>query len=80
MKFLNVTESSIIFSFPQGHDADTHNPMRLTLEGIRTPRSFRPSSEFKVETISTLGYPIDAGGSDITVIMSKMNTMAGLEI
>lgn len=54
--------------------------MRLTLEGVRTPRSFRPSAEFGVETISTEGYPIDAGGSDITVTMSEMNTMSSFEL
>ena len=70
MKFVNLTSASILFSFPKGHDHTKHNPMRLTLEGVRTPRSFRPSSEFGVETISTLGYVIDAGGSDITVTMN----------
>ena len=54
--------------------------MRLTLEGVRTPRSFRPSSEFGVQTISTLGFVIDAGGSDITVTMNKMNTMSGFDV
>ena len=44
--------------------------MRLTLENVRTPRSFRPSSEFLVETTSPEGYVIDAGGSDITVTMN----------
>lgn len=45
-----------------------------------TPRSFRPSSDFKVYTKSVEGYIVDSGGQDITVAMSNMNSIAGLQI
>ena len=50
------------------------------MQNIRTPRSFRPSSEFLIETTSIEGYIIDAGGSDITVEMQKMNTLPPMSI
>ena len=52
--------------------------MTLSIKGVRTPRSFRPSSEFAIRTISTEGYVIDAGGQDITVTMSEMNILTSL--
>jgi len=78
IRFSNVTREYIMFEFPAGHKHDSHNPLRLTLESLRTPRSYRPSSEFTVETMSTEGYVIDAGGSDITVTMNQMNDIKGL--
>ena len=65
--------------FPNGHTIE-QNPIRLTLKNIRTARSFRPSSEFRVETMSIEEYVIDGGGSDITVVMSNMNTLSSVEI
>jgi hypothetical protein len=80
IRFNNVTTEYISFEFPSGHNYTKHNPLRLTLENIRTPRSFRPSSEFTVETRSTQGYIIDAGGSDITVVMNQMNDLTALDV
>jgi len=51
-KFVNVTAEYIMFVFENGHEYLTDNPIKLTLEKIRTPRSFRPSSEFVIETMS----------------------------
>ena len=56
------------------------DPLRLIMQDIRTPRSFRPSSEFIIQTMSKEGYIIDQGGSDISVVMSQMNTMTSLAI
>lgn len=64
LKFENVTSEYILFSVPDGHST-VNNPIILTIEGVRTPRSFRPSSEFLIESMSEEGYVIDAGGSDI---------------
>ena len=50
------------------------------MRNLRTPRSFRPSSEFKIETRTEEGYVIDGGGSDITVEMKEMNSLTGIEI
>lgn len=33
-----------------------------------------------IETISTEDYVIDAGGTDITVVMDTMNALTGVEI
>lgn len=54
--------------------------MEVTLEQVMTPRSFRPSSDFKIYTKSEEGYIVDSGGQDITVAMSTMNSMAGLQV
>ena len=79
MVFKEVTSEYILFTFPNGHSTDD-NPIRLSLNDVRTPRSFRPSSEFKIETWTVEGFIIDAGGTDITVTMSKMNELTKLEI
>lgn len=79
MQFHNVTSSYMYMKFPTGH-ATSDNPIRLTLQNLRTPRSFRPSSEFKIETRTEEGYVIDGGGSDITVQMNEMNFLTGIEI
>ena len=64
LKFVNVTSEYLLFSLPNGHST-VNNPLILTIEGVRTPRSFRPSKEFVIESMSVEGYIIDAGGSDI---------------
>lgn len=69
-QFVNVTSEFILFAFEVEHNHLVDNPITLTLEKVRTPRSFRPSSEFLIETMSVEGFVIDAGGSDITVTMS----------
>lgn len=74
-----LTSRLIIFKFDEAHTTAA-NPIKLRLENIRMPRSFRPSSEFSVETKSLEGFVIDAGGSDITVTMSEMNTLNSLSI
>ena len=79
MEFVEVTPEYILLKFPNGHSIDD-NPIRLTLLDIRTPRSFRPSSEFRIETMSVEKFVIDGGGTDIAVVMSVMNTMNGVEI
>ena len=79
MEFVELTSEYILLSFPEGHSTDD-NPIRLTLQGIRTPRSFRPSSEFRIETMSVEKYVIDGGGTDIAVVMSEMNTLTSVEI
>ena len=43
--FVELTSQSILLNFPDGHSINS-NPIELTLKNIRTPRSFRPSSEF----------------------------------
>ena len=72
MEFVELTPEYLLLTFPNGHSI-TKNPIRPTLEGIRTPRSFRPSSELRIETMSVEKYVIDGGGTDIAVAMSKMN-------
>ena len=52
----------------------------MKFENIRTPRSFKPSSEFLIQTMSVEGFVIDQGGSDITVVMSEMNTIPEISI
>ena len=79
IQFVEVVESYLLLQFPEGH-LTSKNPIELTIKGMRTPRSFRPSSEFVIETLSTENYVIDAGGSDITITMNIMNTLTGLEI
>ena len=69
----------MIAEFESAHSTD-NNPLKLTLENIRMPRSYRPSSEFVVQTTSLEGFVIDQGGSDITVTMSQMNTLSSLAI
>ena len=69
----------MLLGFPDGHEIE-NNPIRLTIENIRTPRSFRPSSEFLIETMSVEGHVIDAGGTDIQVAMSQMNKMTAMSI
>ena len=64
---------------PNGHNTE-NNPIELGITGLRTPRSFRPSSEFVIETLTEEDYIIDAGGSDIRVEMSKMNFMDNFAI
>jgi len=66
MDFVELTPEYILFKFPDGHSTD-NNPIRLTLKNIRTPRSFRPSSEFRIETMSVEEYVIDGGGTDISL-------------
>ena len=77
--FVELTSEYILLSLPDGHSTK-NNPILLTLNNIRTPRSFRPSSEFLIETSSDEGYVIDAGGSDITVVMNVMNELSSLDI
>lgn len=79
IEFTEVTERYLLMTFPDGH-LISRNPIELQMNDMRTPRSFRPSSEFLIETISDEGYVIDAGGTDITVTMDIMNTLTGLEI
>ena len=77
--FTEVTERYVLLTFPDGHET-IRNPIELTIRGIRTPRSYRPSSEFLIETISAEDYVIDAGGTDIVFVMDTMNTLTGVEI
>ena len=74
-----MTESYIYFIFSKGHLTED-NPIKLILQDIRTPRSFRPSSEFAIETRSDEGYVIDGGGGDIVVQMTKMNSLTEMTL
>lgn len=79
MEFVSITSTVLELKFVNGHKTD-QNPIRMTLGKIRTPRSFRPSSEFLIQTMSVEGFVIDQGGSDIAVVMSEMNTIPTIEI
>ena len=79
MAFVEVTPEYLLLKFPLGHQT-VNNPILLSIEGVRTPRSFRPSSEFVIQTMSVEEYIIDAGGSDITVTMSKMNEISDVNL
>lgn len=79
MEFVELTPEYILLKFPDGHSIED-NPIRLTLKNIRTPRSFRPSSEFRIETMSVEGYVIDGGGTDISLQMSVMNTLTSVDL
>jgi hypothetical protein len=67
-----VHTDHLIFDMPLGHITED-NPIKLTLQSMRTPRSFRPSGGFDVRSATVEEYIIDAGGSDMTVVMSVMN-------
>ena len=73
-----ITQTYALFQMPNGHLTDD-NPIELSITGLRTPRSFRQSSEFVIETMTVEKYIIDAGGGDIFVKMSRMNVMDGLK-
>ena len=85
INYHSLTSKALTFLLPDGHSTD-NNPIQIQLKGVRTPRSFRPTSEFNIETLSPIdaftgvNYIIDAGGTDITVTMSVMNVMSGIEI
>ena len=79
MEFVKMTSTELDLKFANGHTVD-QNPIRMKFESIRTPRSFRPSSEFQIQTLSIEGFVIDQGGSDISVIMNKMNTIPQIQI
>ena len=79
MEFVSITSTVLELKFRNGHNTD-QNPIRMALEKIRTPRSFRPSSEFLIQTMSVEGFVIDQGGSDLSVVMSEMNTIPTIEI
>lgn len=79
IKFDKLTESTVSFYFAKGAKKKD-NPIKLKLTGLRTPRSFRPSSEFNIATTTTEGYVVDQGGSDITVTMKEQNFIDGMQI
>ena len=59
--FESLTEQAIVFRVPNGLKSST-TAVEITLEQVLTPRSFRPSSDFKVYTKSEEGYIVDSGG------------------
>lgn len=79
LKFEIVTPEYINLSFIDGHRVE-NNPVRLTIENVRTPRSTRPSSEFLVQTLSKEGFIIDGGGTDINVVMTNVNTLKAMDV
>jgi len=79
MEFVSITSTVLELKFGNGHKTE-QNPIRMKLEKIRTPRSFRPSSEFLVQTMSIEGFVIDQGGSDISAVMDEMNTIPEITI
>ena len=58
LEFVRITETELDLKFVNGHTTD-QNPIRMKFENIRTPRSFRPSSEFQIQTLSIEGFVID---------------------
>ena len=74
-----ITTRYALFQMPNGH-LTLDNPIELSITGLRTPRSYRQSSAFLIETMTVDKFIIDAGGGDITVEMSRMNFMNSLSI
>ena len=77
LTFVNVTENSALFKLQSGHDFD-NNPIEISLQGIRNPRSFAPTSGFVIQTMDKLGYIIDAGGQDLNVVMNEKNELKNI--
>ena len=58
MEFVSITTTDLVLKFINGHTKE-QNPIRMKFEKIRTPRSFRPTSEFTIQTSSVEGFVID---------------------
>ena len=58
MEFVSITTTDLVLKFSNGHTTN-QNPIRMRFERIRTPRSFRPTSEFTIQTSSVEGFVID---------------------
>ena len=58
MEFVSISSTDLELKFGNGHTTE-QNPIRMKFERIRTPRSFRPTSEFTIQTMSVEGFVID---------------------
>lgn len=80
VSLVEITSEHIILKFGTGYTTAKGKTFSLSLFNIRSPRSFRPSSEFLIQTVSPEGYVIDEGGTDIIVTMTEMNSLTSLEM
>ena len=80
VSLVEITSEHIILKFGTGYTTAKGKTFKLSLSNIRSPRSFRPSSEFLIQTMSPEGFVIDEGGTDIIVTMTEMNSLTSMEM
>lgn len=61
LKFESLTETTVSFKVPNGLNTSSKR-ISISLSNLMTPRSFKPSSDFRIETKNSDGFIVDAGG------------------
>jgi hypothetical protein len=77
LTILSFTSSTVTFILPTGNSKGTK--IIFALNGIRNPRSFKPSDNFIISTLDQDGFTIDEG-LDTFAVMDEMNSFNDIQI